>query len=41
MTMVMFSFIHDQVESKFNSIINASSGAHTLTDGKIIKNLIQ
>ena len=28
---------HDQEESKLNSIINAKSGAHTLTHDKIIK----
>ena len=29
---------HDQKESRLNSIINANSGAHTLTHNKIIKN---
>ena len=28
---------HDQEESKLNSTINANSGAHTLTNNKIIK----
>ena len=28
---------HDQEESKLNSTINASSGAHTLTNDKITK----
>ena len=28
---------HDQEESKFNSIINAKSGAHTLTHDQLIK----
>ena len=28
---------HDQEESELNSTINANSGAHTLTDDKIIK----
>ena len=28
---------HGQEESKLNSTINANSGAHTLTDDKIIK----
>ena len=28
---------HDQEESKFDSTINANSGAHTLTHNKIIK----
>ena len=28
---------HNQEESKLNSTINVNSGAHTLTDDKIIK----
>ena len=32
---------HDQEESKLNSTINVNKGAHTLTHGKIINNVIQ